>query len=131
MNALGKHLLLELKDCDREVLNDLTSLRKILLEAADASGATVLGESFHQFKPQGVSGVVTIAESHLFIHTWPEYGYAAFDIFTCGNSVNGEAAAQILIRELDAKNHSVLEIQRGILDNQLVKAEGGYGHRPR
>ncbi len=118
MNALGKHLLLELKDCDREVLNDLGFLKGILLAAASESGATVLGESFHQFEPQGVSGVVTIAESHLFIHTWPEYGYAAFDIFTCGDSVHPEKAAQMLIRALGAKNHSVLEIQRGILDIQ-------------
>ncbi len=116
MNALGKHLLLELKDCDRQILNDLSSLRDILLAAATASGAMVLGESFHQFEPQGVSGVVTIAESHLFIHTWPEFGYAAFDVFTCGNSVQPEKAVQLLVRELKAKNHSILEIHRGILD---------------
>ncbi len=116
MNALGKHLLLELKDCDREVLNDLNFLKGILQAAASEAKATVLGESFHQFAPQGVSGVVIIAESHLFIHTWPECGYAAIDIFTCGNSVQPEKAAQKLIRELGAKSHSILEIQRGILD---------------
>ena len=118
MNALGKHLLLELKDCDREVLDDLDFLKGILLTAANEAGATVLGESFHQFKPHGVSGVVIIAESHLFIHTWPECGYAAFDIFTCGDSVQPEKAAQKLIRELGAKSHSILEIQRGILDTE-------------
>ena len=118
MNALGKHLLLELKDCDREVLNDLSFLKVMLLAAANEAGATVLGESFHQFNPHGVSGVVIIAESHLFIHTWPELGYAAVDIFTCGDSVQPEKAARSLIRELGAKNHSMLEIQRGILDTQ-------------
>ncbi len=118
MNALGKHLLLELKDCDREVLNDLGFLKSILPAAARAAGATILGESFHQFKPHGVSGVVILAESHLFIHTWPECGYAAVDIFTCGDTVKPEKAAQILIRELRAKSHSILEIQRGILDTQ-------------
>ena len=118
MNALGKHLLLELKDCDRTVLNDLDFLKGILLEAASTAGATVLGESFHQFNPHGVSGVVIIAESHLFIHTWPDCGYAAVDIFTCGDSVQSEKAAQKLIRELGAKSHSILEIQRGILDTQ-------------
>ncbi len=115
MNALGKHILLELKDCDRKVLNNLGFLKSILSGAAQEAGATVLGESFHQFAPQGVSGVVIIAESHLFIHTWPEYGYAAIDIFTCGNTVQPEKAVQRLIRELGAKNHSILEIQRGIL----------------
>jgi len=116
LNALGKHLLLELKGCDKEVLNDLSFLRGILLAAAGEAGATVLGESFHQFNPQGVSGVVIIAESHLFIHTWPEYGYAAVDIFTCGDSVQPERAVEILIRKLGAKNHSILEMSRGILD---------------
>ncbi len=118
MNALGKHLLLELKDCDREVLNDISFLRGILLAAASEAGATVLGESFHQFNPHGVSGVVIIAESHLFIHTWPECGYAAVDIFTCGDTVQPEKAAQKLIRELGAKSHSILEIKRGILDTE-------------
>ncbi len=116
MNALGKHLLLELKDCDKEVLNDLGFLRSALLAAASESGAIVLGESFHQFSPQGVSGVVVVAESHLFIHTWPEYGYVAADIFTCGDSVQPEKAAEILIRKLGAKNHSIVELRRGILD---------------
>ena len=116
MNALGKHLLLELKDCNREILNDLSFLRDILPAAASEAGATVLGNSFHQFEPQGVTGVVTLAESHLFIHTWPEYGYAAVDIFTCGTSVKPDRAAQIIVEKLQSKNHSMLEIQRGILD---------------
>jgi len=54
-----------------------------MLAAAKESGATILGESFHQFSPQGVSGVIIIAESHLTVHTWPEHGYAGADIFTC------------------------------------------------
>ena len=116
MNALGKHLLLELKDCNRETLNDLSLLRQMLNTAATEAGATILGDSFHQFEPQGVSGVVVIAESHLFIHTWPECGYAAVDIFTCGDSVQPGKAARTVIKMLEAKNHSVLEIQRGILD---------------
>ena len=115
MNALGRHLLLELKDCDREVLNDLNLLRHILQEAATAAGATVLGDSFHQFEPQGVSGVVIIAESHLFIHTWPEYGYAAVDIFTCGDSTQPQDAAGMLVKQLGSQNHSVIELRRGIL----------------
>jgi len=116
LNALGKHLLLELKGCDKEVLNDLDFLRGTLLKAADKCGTTTLGESFHQFNPQGVSGVVVIAESHLVIHTWPEYGYAAVDIFTCGDSVQPEKAAELLIGKLGTNNHSIMEIRRGILD---------------
>ncbi|MFC2047759.1 adenosylmethionine decarboxylase [Chloroflexota bacterium] len=120
MNALGKHLLLELKDCNREVLNDPGFLKGSLLTAATEAGALVLGESFHQFNPQGVSGVVIIAESHVLIHTWPEHGYAAVDIFTCGNSVQPEKAAQILIEKLGSKNHSIVEMQRGILDTDRL-----------
>ena len=118
MNALGKHLLLELKGCDKEVLNDLSFLKSCLVTAAEEAGAEVLAVSFHQFNPHGVSGAVIIAESHLFIHTWPEYGYAAADIFTCGDSVQTEKAAQILIEKLGAKSHSMLEIKRGILEHE-------------
>jgi len=116
LNALGKHLLLELKDCDKEVLNDISFLKSVLLAAAGEAGATVLGESFHRFNPHGVSGVVIISESHLCIHTWPEHGYAAADIFTCGDSVQPQKAAEILISKLGSKNHSILEVQRGTLD---------------
>ncbi|MBI2869154.1 MAG: adenosylmethionine decarboxylase [Chloroflexi bacterium] len=124
MNALGKHILLELKDCNREALNDLGFLKETLIGAAGACGATVVGETFHLYSPQGVSGVVTIAESHLFIHTWPEYGYAAADIFTCGTAVEPEKAAEVIIERLESKNHSVIEIQRGLMvvENSLVKS---------
>jgi S-adenosylmethionine decarboxylase len=115
LNALGRHLLVELQDCDREVLDDLGFLRKVVLEAAIACGAVVLGDSFHRFSPQGVSGVVVIAESHLSIHTWPEYAYAAVDIFTCGTTVEPRKAAEVLIEKLGSKNPSLTEIQRGIL----------------
>lgn len=115
MNALGRHLLIELQDCNKEALNDLGFLRDAMVTAAIDCGAAVLGESFHRFSPQGVSGVVVIAESHLSIHTWPEYGYAAVDIFTCGTTVVPEKAAEVLVGKLGAKNHSVMEIQRGLL----------------
>ena len=115
MNALGRHLLIELQDCDKEGLNDLGFIRDAMMAAAVDCGATVLGESFHHFSPQGVSGVVVIAESHLSIHTWPEYRYAAVDIFTCGTTVEPEKAAEVLIEKLGAKNHSLMEIQRGLL----------------
>ncbi len=116
MNALGQHLLLELKDCNKEVLNDLEFLRESLSAAAIEAGASVLGESFHQFNPHGVSGVVIIAESHLFIHTWPEYNYASVDIFTCGDSIHSQRATKLIIERLQSKNHSIVELRRGILD---------------
>jgi S-adenosylmethionine decarboxylase len=115
LNALGRHLLVELHDCDKEALNDLGLIRDVMVKAAIDCGAVVLGESFHRFSPQGVSGVVIIAESHLSIHTWPEFSYAAVDIFTCGTFVNPEKAAEVIIEKLGSKNHSVMEIPRGVL----------------
>jgi S-adenosylmethionine decarboxylase len=123
LNALGKQLLIELKDCDKEILNDMDSLKSAMLMAANEAGATVMEESFHRFSPQGISGVVIIAESHLCIHTWPEYGYAAADIFTCGNSVQPEKAAEILVSKLGARSHSTFEMQRGKLD--FVESKSG------
>jgi len=87
LDALGRHLLLELRECNVAVLDDLKYLENALVSAAKDSGATVLDKSFHHFAPQGVSGVVLIAESHLSLHTWPEHAYAAVDIFTCGTTV--------------------------------------------
>lgn len=118
MDVLGKHLILELKDCDRKRLSDLDFLRNTLLSACRAAGAIILGESFHSFPPYGgVSGVVIIAESHFSVHTWPEHGYAAVDIFTCGNSLHPERAVELLVRELQARDHSILELNRGILNS--------------
>ena len=119
MEPIGRHLLLELKDCNRELLSDLDFLRNTLLSAAREAGATIMGDSFHVFEPYGgVSGVVIIAESHLSIHTWPEYGYAAVDIFTCGDSLHPELAVDLLTNALEAKNTSTLELKRGILDSE-------------
>jgi len=118
--ALGRHLLLDLKDCDKEVINDLDFLKDCLHEAAIQCGATVVGESFYQFSPRGVSGVVNIAESHISIHTWPEYSYAAVDVFTCGDDVKPEEAAKLIIQQLQSKNHSSIELRRGMIEDSQV-----------
>ncbi|MBI4233169.1 MAG: adenosylmethionine decarboxylase [Chloroflexi bacterium] len=115
MNALGTHLILELKECSRPLLDDLAHIRRTLLEAVEACGASVVGETFHKFSPYGVTGVVAIAESHLCIHTWPEHGYAAVDIFTCGENVDPHKAASAIIRGLQARDPSLIELRRGLL----------------
>ena len=88
MEALGRHILVEFYNCSPELMNDVVHIEKSMVEAAETAGATVINSTFHHFSPYGVSGVVVIQESHLAIHTWPEFGYAAVDLFTCGDSVN-------------------------------------------
>jgi adenosylmethionine decarboxylase proenzyme (EC 4.1.1.50) len=80
----------------------------------------VVGESFYHFSPHGVSGIVNIAESHISIHTWPEYKYAALDVFTCGDDVEPEEAARFIIEKLEAQNHSLIELRRGIMEERQV-----------
>ena len=82
MQALGRHLLLELFDCDAEAINSLDTVKASMVEAAKRAQATIVDVVFHEFNPFGISGVVVIAESHLAIHTWPEYRYAAVDVFS-------------------------------------------------
>ena len=115
MAALGKHLLLELKDCDTALLNDMEYLREVLADVARLIGATVIKDSFYQFSPQGISGIVIIAESHLSIHTWPEYAFAAVDVFTCGDVIEPSRAVKPLVEKLKAKSTSYIELKRGVL----------------
>lgn len=115
MNALGQHVILELRECNPRLLNDLPFLQRALLDAARQTGATVVGETFHQFSPHGVTGVIAIAESHLCIHTWPEYDYAAVDVFTCGEGFDARAAAELIIRRLESRNPSLMVVERGVL----------------
>lgn len=115
--ALGKHLLIELKECNSEILKNINEVRKVMVSAAKEAGATIIDISFREFSPFGISGIVVIAESHLTIHTWPEYSYAAVDIFTCGDIIKPEIAAAYLIKELECKNPYIVEMKRGIISN--------------
>lgn len=116
MKSLGKHLIVELYDCDHDLINQVSSVEKILVEAVTISKATIVQPVFHQFSPHGVSGAVIIAESHFTIHTWPEYGYCALDIFTCGDLIDSDSSLQYLKEAFQAASMSVMEIKRGVLD---------------
>jgi S-adenosylmethionine decarboxylase len=120
LNALGRHLLLELFDCDLDAINNLESVKQTLVEAARRAQATIVDVVFHEFNPFGISGVVVIAESHLSIHTWPEYRYAAVDIFSCGDVLQPEVAASYLVEQFGAERTSVVEMQRGMFMNAGV-----------
>ncbi len=114
MQTLGTHLLLELWECSPEVLKDLDKVRDAMVSAANEAKATVVEVAFHEFNPFGISGMVIIAESHLSIHTWPEYGYAAVDIFTCGDLIKPEVAADYLIEKFECLKADKKVLSRGI-----------------
>ncbi|MDA8193328.1 MAG: adenosylmethionine decarboxylase [Thermaerobacter sp.] len=118
MNALGRHILAEIHGCDAAILNNRTAVEQVLVEAALKAGAEVREVAFHKFSPQGVSGVVVISESHLAVHTWPEYGYAAVDVFTCGDSVNPWDACNYIVEQFRAQNFTASETLRGVLVEQ-------------
>ncbi|MFM8543475.1 MAG: adenosylmethionine decarboxylase [Vulcanococcus sp.] len=109
---IGKHCILELYDCSHSKLDDETFLRSTISAAVQRAGATLLQLITHQFEPQGITGLALLAESHLSIHTWPESGYAAVDVFTCGDHTMPERACGVLIHELEAGHHSLRSFRR-------------------
>lgn len=113
-NALGNHILVEFMGCDPRVMNDVSSIERDMVAAAKEAHATVINSTFHHFSPYGVSGVVVIQESHLAIHTWPEYGYAAVDLFTCGE-MDAWISFDYLKEKFGAKQYSALEMKRGAI----------------
>jgi S-adenosylmethionine decarboxylase proenzyme len=114
MKKLGRHLIAEFADCNGQKLADVDFIEESLNEAVRKSGATIIRSIFHRYNPQGVSGVIVIAESHLSIHTWPEYNYAAVDFFTCGDSVDPYKAYEYMKEMLDSKTSQLSELDRGI-----------------
>ena len=122
LDSLGTHLLLELGKCDEELLDDLEYIENAMVGAAAEAGATIIGQSFHKFNPRGVTGIVAIAESHLSIHTWPEHGYAAADIFTCGRLFRPEKAAELIIERLRCTDPTIKTLKRGLISGATPAA---------
>ena len=116
MSPLGTHFLLDVAGATFATLDDVVLLETLLVDAVRAMGAKVLGIHIHRLAPQGVSGVVVISESHLTIHTWPERGEAAIDLFTCGDVVRARAAVADLAMALGASRTHVEERVRGAAD---------------
>ncbi len=116
MKSLGEHILLELFDCNAEILNSKEQVGRILRQAAKIAQAHIVGDCFHEFSPHGISGILVISESHFSIHTWPEYNYAAVDLFSCGDSLNMKDAVDYIKGSLEAGQASILEVKRGVLD---------------
>jgi S-adenosylmethionine decarboxylase proenzyme len=125
MKSLGQQVIAEFYDCDPDVLNDCDVIERVMCEAALKAGATIVGKTFHIFSAQGVSGAVVSTEFHLAIHTWPEFGYAAVDLFTCGDAVEPEACYRYLKGKLSSRHAFTVEMKRGQLE---VMSE--LRHRP-
>lgn len=119
-NTLGRHILCEAYECDPGVLDNIETVREIMVDAALRAGAEIREVAFHKFSPQGVSGVVVISESHLAIHTWPEHRYAAVDVFTCGEKVDPMVACRYIRDRFKARRIVASEVKRGIFDEHNV-----------
>jgi len=113
----------EFSGCDPATLSDVEGIHAMMVAAAEAARATVRESAFHRFEPQGVSGTVILAESHLSIHTWPEKGYAAMDFYTCGDHTDPWLACEFAAAALGAKSILTTEFKRGI-----EKSDGEFTH---
>nr|WP_319394511.1 adenosylmethionine decarboxylase [uncultured Desulfobacter sp.] len=128
--ALGRHITIEYYDCAPDVLLDKDGVESILLKAAGESGATIVSSSFHQFEPQGVSGVVIIAESHFTVHAWPEHNYAAVDIFTCADNIDLDTAIHFMETRFSSRRVFISSDQnRGILHGAVEGPAPGGNER--
>lgn len=109
--APGLHLLIDLFECSR--LQDMNAIERAMRDAAEACGATVLEVKLHSFgKDAGITGVAILAESHISIHTWPETGYVAIDVFMCGRC-DPHKAVPVLVKAFRAKHSKVTAHARG------------------
>ena len=121
MKKVGTHLVVDAWQAPSDLLNDPQRIRHSLLDAIAAGEATLIDLCVHQFSPHGVTATATLAESHIAIHTWPEYGYFAADLFFCGQG-KPKQAMKLLQRALQAKRMSLREIDRGF--PEIAKSRG-------
>ena len=113
METRGQHLLIEFRGCEGPVLNDSSALQALMERAVAAARATIVNSVFHTFAPQGVTGVVVVEESHFSVHTWPEHGYVAVDVYTCGEC-DPQLAREVLRAGLAATSVEWMLIERGL-----------------
>ena len=113
MASLGRHLLVEMWDCDSRI-DDVETIGRAIEEAVVAIGATLVQSHVHRYSPQGVTGLAVLAESHLSLHSWPEYGYLAADVFTCGTLTIPRRAVAVFEDIFAPGRIEVREIERGV-----------------
>ncbi|MCQ6266539.1 adenosylmethionine decarboxylase [Fictibacillus sp. WQ 8-8] len=121
MDTMGRHVIAELWGCNSEKLNDMRFIEETFVDAALKAGAEIREVAFHKFAPHGVSGVVIISESHLTIHSFPEHGYASIDVYTCGDRIDPNVAADYISQALEANSRENLEVPRGMGPVKVAK----------
>ena len=132
IEQLGRHILVEYYNCNKEILKDHKIIEEHMKEAAIVSNATIVTSCFHKFNPWGVSGAVIIQESHLTIHTWPEYGFASADFFTCGE-IDPWKSFEYLETILKSEFSESIEIPRGLTSKIQKHSKNDLGlitHKP-
>jgi S-adenosylmethionine decarboxylase len=110
---VGVHCILELYNCPTELLNDIAFIKEALQQAAKTARSTLLDQIAYQFSPYGVTALALLAESHISIHTWPENGFLAADVFTCGEHAKPVEACEFLVQAFQAGNHVLMKLPRG------------------
>ncbi len=110
----GRHLILDLYDCDKQILDDYEELQRLLEVSLVMAKATILRIFGEKFQPQGVTLLALLAESHASIHTWPCEGYCAIDLYTCGDTTQTHKAAKFLTEKLKAGTVEQKEVKRSV-----------------
>lgn len=111
--VLGNQTNIELYGCNAQLINNASLVEEILLKSAFLINLTVVNTTIHHFSPIGVSGVIVIEESHIAIHTWPEYNYVAIDFFTCNDSYEISKAVDFLFESFQADAKEIVQLKRG------------------
>lgn len=115
-NILGNHYLIDYYNCNEDILSRVKNIEKIMINAGKLGKLNIVDKCFHQFKPFGVSGVLTLKESHFTIHTWPEYKFASVDLYLCDKKVDEEIIINYLKKQFDSSNCIIKKIERGVIE---------------
>ena len=113
INHKAIHCIIDLHECDQGLLDDEEFVQRTIMKAIEMTGSTLLKYTYHKFEPQGLTAIALISESHMSIHTWPENGYAAIDIFTCRQEPSLTKVYEYLVKRFQSGSHTIKYINRG------------------
>jgi len=111
--VLGKHAIMDLSGCNPEILGNNALIQEILCQAAQIAKITIVGDLERHFEPNGYTAILLLEESHLSIHTWPEYNYVSVDLYSCNLNTDFEAVKTFLVNALGAKKTAYTLMDRG------------------